>query len=81
MSANELPKCRIQTFGQPTFAFFIEDVGGWWNFKGIHVDREEVLKLLERFKHHKHCKSIVVLGLPGGHKVYEWADDSAQLDS
>jgi hypothetical protein len=60
--------------GSPStfYAFFVEDVGGWWSFKGIHLDREAVLKLLEQFKHGKHCRSLVVLELPSGHKAYEW---------
>jgi len=58
----------------PFFAFFTEDVGGWWSFKGIHLEKEEVLKLLEKFKHGKHCKSIVVLELPSGRKAYEWSN-------
>jgi hypothetical protein len=61
------------------FAFFVEDVGGWWSFKGIHHDREEVLRLLEKFKHAKHCRSIVVLELPSGRKAYEWSSDALNI--
>ena len=57
-----------------SFAFFVEDVGGWWSFKGIHVDKEEALRLLEKFKRGKHCRSIVVLELPSGRKAYEWTN-------
>jgi hypothetical protein len=56
-----------------SFAFFREDVGGWWTFHGIHVDREEAIKFIEKFKHTKDCKSIVVLELPTGHRAYEWS--------
>ena len=54
------------------YAFFVEDVGGWWSFKGVHLEKEEVLTLLEKFKHAKHCKRVLVLELPSGHKAYEW---------
>lgn len=56
-------------------AFFMEDAVGWWTFHGIHVDKEEVIRLLEKFKHAKGCKSIVVLELPTGHLAYEWSNE------
>jgi len=53
------------------YACFVEDVGGWWSFKGIHIDKGAVLKTIEKFKHAAHCKSLVVLELPSGHRAYE----------
>lgn len=57
-------------------ALFVQDQGGWWSFKGIHVDREAGIKTLELYKHGKHTRSIVALELPNGHKIYEWIKDS-----
>jgi hypothetical protein len=58
----------------PSFAFFVKDVGGWWAFKGIHVEQEKVLKLLERFKHTKNCQAVVVYDLNAPKTVvYEWS--------
>lgn len=57
----------------PPCAFFVEDAGGWWSFKGIHVDKEAVLKLLERWKRASHVARVVVLELPSGHVAYEWS--------
>jgi hypothetical protein len=54
----------------------VQDQGGWWSFKGIHVDREAGIKTLELYKHGKHTRSIVALELPNGHKIYEWIKDS-----
>ena len=54
------------------FAFFIEDEGGWWSFKGIHLEKEKGIALIEKFKHGKHCKGILAFELPNGHKIYEW---------
>jgi hypothetical protein len=53
-------------------ALFVEDVGGWWKFLGIHVDREEGIRILELHKHGPHARNIVALELPNGHKIYEW---------
>jgi hypothetical protein len=47
-------------------------LGGWWSFKGIHVDREAGIGTIERHKHGKHVLAIVALELPSGHKIYEW---------
>ena len=58
-----------------SYAFFVEDLGGWWSFKGIHLESEKILRLLEKFKRAKHCRSIVVLELPSGHRAYEWRSD------
>jgi hypothetical protein len=57
-------------------ALFVEDTGGWWQFKGIHVDREAGIRLLELYKHGKHTRSIVALELPSGHKIYEWVKEA-----
>jgi len=57
----------------PVFAFFYGDVGGWWSFKGLHPEKETALNLVEKFKHSRHCQSILVLELPSGHKAYEWS--------
>jgi hypothetical protein len=56
-------------------ALFVMDVGGWWTFKGIHVDREAGIKTLEIYKHGRHTRGIVALELPSGHKIYEWVKD------
>ena len=56
-------------------ALFVQDTGGWWSFKGIHVDREVSIQQLERHKHGPHTRSIVALELPSGHKIYEWLRD------
>jgi len=53
-------------------ALFARDAGGWWAFLGIHLDREEGIRLLELHKHAPHCRAIVALELPSGHKIYEW---------
>ena len=53
-------------------ALFIQDLGGWWSFKGIHVDREAGIGTIELYKHGKHVQGIVALELPSGHKIYEW---------
>ena len=55
------------------YAVFTKDVGGWWAFKGIAVDKEGALRLLELHKHEPHVIEIVVLELPTGHKAYEWS--------
>jgi len=59
-------------------ALFAEDVGGWWSFKGIHVDREESLHLVSRLKIAEHVRSIVALELPSGHKTYEWSAEPSE---
>jgi hypothetical protein len=59
--------------GQHSFAFFVRDEGGWWSFKGIHVDREEGIRLVEIHKHGPHCAGIVAMELPTGKKIYEWS--------
>ena len=63
------------------YACFVEDVGGWWSFKGIHVDREAVLKTIEKFKHAAHCRCLVVLELPSGRRAYEHGLGPSNLDS
>ncbi len=54
------------------YAFFVRDVGGWWAIKGINEDKEEALRMLEKWKRAKGCEHIEVLELPGGRRIYEW---------
>ena len=63
------------------YACFVEDVGGWWSFKGIYVEQEKVLRTIEKFKHAAHCKSLVVLELPSGRQAYEHGLRSPDLGS
>jgi hypothetical protein len=54
------------------YTLFAKDKGGWWLFKGLAVEKEGALKLLELHKHEPHVVAIVVLELPTGHIAYEW---------
>lgn len=55
------------------YSLFVKDEGGWWAFKGLAVEKEGALRLLELHKHEPHVVEIVVLELPTGHKAYEWS--------
>jgi hypothetical protein len=57
------------------YAFFVQDVGGWWTHKGIHLDKEVVLDLISRFKHSRNVRGVLVVELPGGRKAYEWEEN------
>jgi hypothetical protein len=56
------------------YALFTKDTGGWWFFKGMAIEKEQALKLLERHKHGLCVAQVVVLELPTGHVAYEWSN-------
>jgi hypothetical protein len=60
---------------EPSYAFFVQDVGGWWTHKGIHVNKEVVIALISRFKHSRNVRGVLVVELPGGRKAYEWEEN------
>ena len=65
---------QVEASCASSFAFFVQDEGGWWTFKGIHVDREEGIRLVEMHKHGPHCRSIVAMELPSGKKILRMVD-------
>ena len=72
MTIRDVPMEPHSLPQNPSYAFFVQDVGGWWTHKGIFEDKEQVISLLENFKHTRHVRSILVVELPGGKKAYEW---------
>ena len=57
------------------YALFAKDTGGWWFFKGLALEKESTLRLLEKHKHEPHVVRVVVLELPTGHVAYEWSQE------
>jgi hypothetical protein len=60
---------------KPQYAFFVLDVGGWWGFKGIHLEEETVIGMLEQFKHANGCSTIRVVELSTGKIAYDWSKE------
>ena len=58
------------------YALFTKDTGGWWFFKGLAIEKEKALRLLERHKHGLCVAQVVMVELPSGHVAYEWSATS-----